>query len=428
MPAPDREWRRQPAPGVEYRMIVREDPKETIFALRFAPNAPYRTTAAQARDQVYDLSPTNGRATLSEIVRRTDAEGGINGDFFQWGDDPGGDPVDLMVRNGELMSVPDAKNERGFAYGWGSGRFVLANPTWQGSCSLGPISALNAYTVEKGFTLSTASAGYAISKKPATFVVLNVGTRVLTPRCAFDGTVMQVVEDVEKLRVNPGTVVLSTQTSREALRLPLGRKVHIDVRVNGFDWHRIDNVMGGGPLLVRGGKNLAPTKGEFNETRHPRSVVGRDRQGGLWFVVIDGRQPQSTGASLTETADVMLRLGCIEAMNLDGGGSSTLRLFGLTLNRPSGGVERPVGNAILWHGPHPSRMSLPLRIVQHGDRLVLVDEAERPASPDQVIWSAEGKAAWVDGDGTLHVLAAGEVTVAALLEGRRYETRVTVKP
>lgn len=409
-------------------MIVRGNPKETIFALRFAPDAPFRNSAAQARDQVYDLTPTQGRATLSRVVQNAGAAGGINGDFFQWGDDPGGDPVDLMVRNGELISAPDPTNERGFAYGWGNGRFVLANPTWKASCSFGPINTLNAYTADKGFALSTASAGYAISKKPATFVVLNVGTRVLTPRCAFDGTVTQVVEDVEKLRVNPGTIVISTQERREMLRLPLGRKVHLDVRVDGFDWHRVENVMGGGPLLVQNGKNVAPAKGEFNEVRHPRSMVGRDRQGGLWFVVVDGRQPQSVGASLPEAAEIMLDLGCTEAMNLDGGGSSTLNLFGLTLNHPSGGGERAIGNAILWHGPHPVRMSVPLRIVRRGDQLLLLDEAEQSVSSEQVVWSVEGKTAWVDGEGTLHVLAAGEVTVKALLDGRVYETRLDVKP
>ncbi len=428
---PDREWRRQPAPGVEYRMIVQDDPKRVVVALRFAPDAPFRATSALARDEVYDLTPNNGRATLTERVGTAQAVAGLNGDFFQWGDDPGGDPVGLMVRNGELISHPEkAGADRGWAYGWGAkGGFVVRRPSWKATSNLGPLASLNAYTAAKGLTLSTPAAGYAIGKKPTTFLVLNVGPRVLTPRCDIDGRVTQVVEDVEKLRVNPGTMVLSSQSERETLRAARpGQKVHLSVRTDGFDWRKVDNVVGGGPLLVRNGQIVAPDKSEFDTTRHPRTVVGADAAGGLWAVVIDGRQTQSVGASLVETAAIMRRLGCVEAMNLDGGGSSTISLFGMVLNRPSGGVERAIGNAVLWHGPRSQTMAVPLRIVLGSDsRLALVDEANRPFAPDRIVWSAQGKA-WADGDGLLHTLGEGETTVRALVDGRLYETRLTVKP
>ena len=96
-------------------------------AVRFAPGSAYRFVAAQARDQVYDLTPNKGRATLTEIVARTGAAGGVNGDFFQWGNDPGGDPVNLMVRNGELLSAPAPASPggRGLAWGWAAGRVRL---------------------------------------------------------------------------------------------------------------------------------------------------------------------------------------------------------------------------------------------------------------------------------------------------------------
>ncbi len=412
-------------------MIVQAEPKVVAVALRFAPNSPYRLVSTQARDQVYDLTPTNGRATLTEIVTRTGAAGGVNGDFFQWGKDPGGDPMNLMVRHGELLSAPgaDSPGGRSLAWGWGGGRFVFGRSTWKASASLGgSIAALNAYTPAKGLALSTASAGYAICKSPATFVVLSVGPKVLTPRCTLDGTVTQIAEDVEKLRVNPGTVVLSSQDGREALRAAkLGQKVKIRVAVDGFDWRRVDQVMGGGPELLRGGKNVAPTQGEFNSARHPRTVVGRDKEGGVWVIAIDGRQSHSVGTSLPETAELARRLGLVDAMNLDGGGSTTMNLFGDTLNRPSGGVERFVGNAVVWFGPRPATMSVPLRIVVGKDnRLSLIDEADRPFAPDRIVWSAQGKA-WVDGDGLLHPLETGETTVRALVDGRLYEAKVSLK-
>lgn len=412
-------------------MVVQDEPKLTYVALRFAPDAPFRATSALARDVVYDLTPTNGRATLSEMVATSQAAAGLNGDFFQWGNDPGGDPVDAMIRNGELLSHPDKTNgDRGWAYGWGPGaRFVVGRPTWRATSSLGPIQSLNAYTAAKGLTLSTASAGYAISKRPAAFLILNVGPKVLTPRCEIEGTVVGLIEDVEKVRVNPGTVVLSTASDRALLRAAKrGDKVRLSVQTDGFDWRKVDNLMGGGPLLIEKGRVVPSGASAFETARHPRTAVGVDAQGGVWAVAIDGRQPQSPGASIAETAEVMRRLGCVEALNLDGGGSTTLSLFGMTLNRPSGGVERAIGNAVLWHGPWPQTVSVPLRIVLGEDsRLSLVDEANRPFAPDRIVWSAQGKA-WVEGDGLLRPLEAGTATIRALLDGRVYETKLTVKP
>lgn len=426
-----REWRRHPAPGIEYRMIVQASPKLMAVALRFAPDSPYRAVATQARDQVYDLSPNNGRATLTEIVTRTGAIGGVNGDFFQWGKDPGGDPVNVMVRNGELLSTPAAESPggRSLAWGWGGGKFSFGRSSWKASASLGgQITAFNAYTPAKGLALSTASAGYAISKTAATFIVLNVGPKVVTPRCTLDGTVTQVVEGVEKLRVNPGTVVLSSQDGREALRAAkIGQKVKIQVAVDGFDWKRVDQVMGGGPELVRNGLNVAPKEGDFNTDRHPRTVVGRDKEGGVWFIAIDGRQNHSVGTSLPETAELCRYFGLVDAMNLDGGGSTTMNLFGDTLNRPSGGVERAVGNAVVLFGPRPAMASIPMRIVVDAkNHLSLVDEANRAYAPDRIIWSAQGKA-WVDGDGLLHPLETGETTVRALVDGMVFEAKVSLK-
>jgi hypothetical protein len=62
---------------------------------------------------------------------------------------------------------------------------------------------------------------------------------------------------------------------------------------------------------------------------------------------VDGRQKASAGMSLSELAEELQRMGAVEALNLDGGGSSTLVVRGEVKNRPSDGKERPVGDAIL---------------------------------------------------------------------------------
>lgn len=108
-----------------------------------------------------------------------------------------------------------------------------------------------------------------------------------------------------------------------------------------------------GGRLVRAGRNTGSTTRVAPQARHPRTAVGINRAGTrLILVVIDGRQPGwSIGVTLPELADVMIRAGAWDAINLDGGGSSSFFYIagghpnphGLPVtNRPSDGSFRPV--------------------------------------------------------------------------------------
>ena len=81
--------------------------------------------------------------------------------------------------------------------------------------------------------------------------------------------------------------------------------------------------------------------------KHPRTALGwNDRY--FYLVAVDGRQKHlSIGMTLNELAQYMISLGCREAMNLDGGGSSTLWLLDGVVNSPSDEEERSVANALI---------------------------------------------------------------------------------
>jgi exopolysaccharide biosynthesis protein len=80
---------------------------------------------------------------------------------------------------------------------------------------------------------------------------------------------------------------------------------------------------------------------------HPRSAIGITANREIIMLVVDGRQAASRGVDLDELAGILLNLGSVEAMNLDGGGSSTLVVDGVRLNRPSGkDSEREVVSAV----------------------------------------------------------------------------------
>lgn len=79
-------------------------------------------------------------------------------------------------------------------------------------------------------------------------------------------------------------------------------------------------------IIVKEGRNVAASNDTGGDKSHPRTAVGLDESSRhLFMLVIDGRRPgRSEGAKLVELADWLLHLGAHEALNLDGGGSTTL--------------------------------------------------------------------------------------------------------
>lgn len=121
------------------------------------------------------------------------------------------------------------------------------------------------------------------------------------------------------------------------------------------DWRALGVVhaVGGGPRLVKNGR-LCVTSGEENfradvaSGRAPRTAAGVTFDGKLLLVAVTGRQAHhSVGVTLEELANLMIELGAKDAMNLDGGGSSTMVVRDYVMNTPSDGKERRVADAIL---------------------------------------------------------------------------------
>jgi len=126
------------------------------------------------------------------------------------------------------------------------------------------------------------------------------------------------------------------------------------------------NAIGGGPVLIHNGSVRITWEEEvfFGSgignigDQNPRTAVGYTAEGLLLLMVVDGRQVASRGASLTELAEFMLALGAVEAVNLDGGGSSTLVVGQTLINRPSDGTPREVASALVL-APRKGRPPLP---------------------------------------------------------------------
>ncbi len=109
----------------------------------------------------------------------------------------------------------------------------------------------------------------------------------------------------------------------------------------------ITQATAGRPILIRNGDLVQPPDGYFARARLPRTVVGWTAAGDVLFVTIDGRRPGAAGMSLQQAARLMKHLGARNAINLDGGGSTTFVIRGKVRNRPSSGLRSVVSSLLL---------------------------------------------------------------------------------
>jgi exopolysaccharide biosynthesis protein len=124
----------------------------------------------------------------------------------------------------------------------------------------------------------------------------------------------------------------------------LGDVVRLDVKTEP-DLSGVKTAIGVGRILIRDGK--MPNVGPANQPRHPRSMIGWNREH-LFFFVINGRQPGlSIGVTYPEMAALARDYGCTDAIELDGGGSSTLWAMGRIWNSPSDGRPRAIANGLI---------------------------------------------------------------------------------
>lgn len=433
-------WEKAIAPGLTYRMEVDAQTPRQIHALRFSlKSGAVKALPELGKGKVYDDDPTKGRESVSELARRTGAIAAINGDFFPYT----GDPLGLMVRDGELVSVPYPGRA---ALGWGEGKAFAGIAQYQGTLTpeglpAVPLRGVNMECGMNEFVLNLPVAGNAVCRQAnRIYVVLKMPSLPVTPVSRLEGEVAFLLEGTESVPIQDGNAILAASGTQAELAKTLkpGQKVVFDIKVAGFDWSKVLQVVGGGPFLVRSGQISIDADAEgfpasFSQKRHPRTAVGVTAEGDLWWVAIDGKQAISDGATLGETAAIMRRLGCVEAINLDGGGSTTLNVMGLTVNRPSDGVERTVANGVVWI-PETKPLSEVAKIsivappsLYVGDELTLsaVRDGGETLPNAEVLWNARGQG-WIDQGGKLRAVDKGTVTVGLSARGQVVSVEIPI--
>ena len=118
---------------------------------------------------------------------------------------------------------------------------------------------------------------------------------------------------------------------------------------------RMQTAIGGGPVLLWNGKMIITNEeermftGKAIHDKHPRTAMGYTKDNKLIILVIEGRNPGASGATLIQETQILKDLGCIEALNLDGGGSSCLLVNGKETIQISDKSQRPVPAVFIIH-------------------------------------------------------------------------------
>ncbi len=432
-------WEKLVVPGLTYRQEIDRSVPRMTHAFRMNLGAPnVKMVPHLAQGTVYEMDETKGRGVLSQALRETGAVAGVNAGFFG----PSGDPFGAHILNKEIISVP-WPDRTVFAWGPKGGR--VAQMRWSGRIVAGsvriPLDGINQSCVANEAVLNTKWAGYALSGGPTDLVhvVMDANGPLLLNQ-NVKAKVKMVVTNQKDVKISEGQYVLSAHGAKgnQAKALRPGQEITIRVDQSGIDLAQHPHVMGcGNRLIEKGQVGIRYASERFNDAfgaaRHPRTAVGVTATGEIWLVVVDGRQPMSAGATLAEMATVMQRLNCVEALCLDGGGSSMAGVGGVVVNRPSDGRERAVTNFLLvmasgLNPPSADRFEIqtPEQLAAGTTtRVVLRDETGAAVPDAEVFWSAMG-AGWIDQSGQLTLLTPGDVRVAAWVRGVRVETIITV--
>lgn len=284
------------------------------------------------------------KSNVANMVTRNQAVAGINGSFFK----PDiGIPLGILMINQELISGPIYDR---VAMGiTANNDIVMDRIRMAGEVALPngqriPIHNVNQPRVNPEHTVIYSSRwGDRAPKVPSNGMqILLRNHRVVAVSTSIpleipkDGVVISGVN-------SPAMATLSSLTQ--------GQPVQLNVYTLP-DWSGMKHAIGGGPWLVKDGRPFVDLHAQHFGARslgyrEPRSAVGVLPDGKLLLVAVDGRQPRvSVGMTLDELARLMQRLGCVQAMNLDGGSSTQMAVNGKIINAPSAG-QIGVSNSLI---------------------------------------------------------------------------------
>jgi len=301
-------------------------------------------------DTIIGKGGLSKRDSLSRMVQDNGAIAGINGDFFVTATPSA--PIGPQIINGKLISTPlNGLGMSSICLTFDkipeilnlefSGRLIAPDRSYFTVEGVNKIrnsyNNIFVYTPEFGTT----------TPKPGE------GAPDLTFATVKDNRIVSFSEGKTAEIPQDGLVLMAWGDGGNFLktRFSIGDPIELDLKITP-DISNLKMLLGGGAVLVENGK-IPETFSHNIAGTHPRTAIGftADKKT-MIMVVVDGRQAQSRGMTQQELAQLMLSLGAYNALNLDGGGSSTMvvkpfyETQAKVINSPSEGTQRLIPNAL----------------------------------------------------------------------------------
>lgn len=435
------------APGVVHErgtMHTTTADRQAVHLVTVARERPFITIEASlSNERVEGLESTTAQANRRNRERHR-AVAAVNGDFWGRLDSPLG----LHIQDGELISDgPGARPAVGILAG---GRVLIAEATVTGTLSRPDgaefeISRVNQARGAGQLVLFTPRFGNR-TRTDFNGVELIVGgvTPAIRPTGMYRGVVRRAGTGNSEIAGDELVLSGSGKAAEFLAPVQAGDAMSLTFAITA-GWEDVVHAVGGGHWLVRDGIAAATIQPGFSDVTHPRTAIGLTAKGELIFATVDGRQPgYSIGVTLPELAELMLSRGAVAAINLDGGGSTTMTVRlpgtdGVTqVNRGSDGFEREVSNSIVVFSSAPTG---PLAILRVFPEEVVVlrgsginyrvrgqDAAYNAVTVDRasIAWSASPELGTIDRHGTFLASGTGPGEVSASLDPVRGDTAVSV--
>ena len=330
-----------------------EDSVQKVHTVEFDPtNSNLKLVSATKNGHV------SGMKRLSEMANYVDAEGsrviaGINGDFYEISGKATGVPSGIFMADGEILISPQSS----YAFGMtAAGESVYGTVSLNRSITINgtdtELTSLNRYRDTNQLVMFTNRYGASTgASTQGVEVVLDIVSGEVASGSDLVMTVSEVKIGQGNTKLSDDQVVLSASGDKTSIieALQVGQEVTATFELSSNFADVTTAIGGNGPLVDNGiAQNVGP------EGVHPRTAIGTKEDGTIVFFEVDGRQPGlSEGLEMMQVANLMIEMGVVQAMNLDGGGSSTIiaKLPGqqqaTMINSGSDGYERSIGNGLL---------------------------------------------------------------------------------
>lgn len=350
--------------GVEYAQLTRQvRSHDTTAPLPCVVNLLRIDGMKAALQLVHSMDAAIGVETTSSLAKRYNALAATNAGFFRIGSIFAGDAAGVLQIDGKLLSEPYKERVAcGIINRDDKSEIVFGHLKWKSEAQIGtlrfgsnpayPLAGINRQREANEMILFT-------PELHRTTLTTTGGIEIIVQ----NGLVTSLHDSIGSTFIpHDGFVLSCSGAAREwaLANVRVGMKAATTIQIEPLKsesaggFRAAEDIVGGVSQLLEGGKIALTWQREgaaedFALGRHPRTAIAKLRDGRILLATVDGRQVGvSAGMTLEELAQMLLEYGATDAVNLDGGGSTTMVVDGKIVNKPSDAAgERTVSDALL---------------------------------------------------------------------------------